>query len=276
MNKVLSKPGKLIDLLSNYENIDHAYEIQDARAINDNLKNSWLWTADFWTATNIDNTDVRYNLTDEPFNLIFRHASTAIPELLKSGFYVCNPEEMKELARPENSQTVYASELVYEKHTRACAIFDIETTHPMNLPESNLIMARRVFGRSNSQYANAMRKLRDNDVRNIDSIDIRFINPEYVFDNTTPGQSIAQICLLGPILETNSYFGADNVEANRDSWCLRGTPKIISGVNEKVTKYYDIGQVLEESFRTSSFAPDQLDILRSLMEKGDYKIIKGG
>jgi hypothetical protein len=47
-----------------------------------------------------------------------------------------------------------------------------------------------------------------------------------------------------------------------------GAPKIVSPT------YYDISKVITDGSRESSFAPDQVKILRNIMEQHNYKIIK--
>lgn len=206
--KVISEPDKLINLISQYETIDHAHEIQAARVDDNELKKYWLWISDFWPGRNMGDSKVSYFLADQPFNLIFKHASTAIPEISKNGFYKCNRDEMEELMLPSNSLEVRASDMDYTKTNDPYIYFIINTHKPFSLAPANLSMAMRVHGRTVEQYTKTMELLKSNGINNVSNTMIVSLNPQYILDNTKPGESIAGVSALNDFL-SGSIFDAN-------------------------------------------------------------------
>lgn len=135
--------------------------------------------------------------------------------------------------------------------------------------KENWNVAQFIFRDKAEEYFRFIR-----DKYNIDEITFYTVDKDVV-DNQK-GTLLTQLWLSG-LLVLRSGLNGCLMGLDYDCSRAHGVRKISAegASSQKILpKFYDVGQVVDEASRTSSFAPDQIKILRNILEQNNYQIIK--
>jgi hypothetical protein len=275
------KQGRLADIFPLFDRstIQHAYEIQKDRAVNQDLRVGF-WTADFPMYV-MDGKEAVLYMGRNKDNLVFDNITEATKQLReKNNYFINDRKNIDSVINSDTTLKVVLSDLKLKGDDSEWKYFEINTASKTDDKKNNYdslnsaqrALAERVHGKGQA-FVKTMEMLND---AGITITKVYILNPEYVKKNVLENGAIARGGFLDSFV-SNSNFLALYRYVDSNFGRLRGVllfsgvgaPKIVSPT------YYDISQVLTDGSRESSFAPDQIKILRNIMEQNNYKIIKG-
>ena len=223
--------GRLIDTYSQFqpETIQHSYEIQNDRRLSKCSKNNWFWTADFPMYKAEGKEPVLY-MADRSDNLIFQNIEEAIKQIRASNNYKPTEQGIKAVllaVEKGNAEKFALSDLKLKKHDDEFSYFEINTAKPEKLNEGQLKYAKRVHGRTDSDFSANMKMLND---AKIDNTRVYFLNPKYVLEQLKDNKDKAIARASGLLnFDINSNFIAVNRLVDYVVICLRGVRKVAEG-----------------------------------------------
>jgi len=277
----VTKQGRLAEIFPLFDRstIQHSDEIQVDRSLdissngnNAVLPKQYFWTADFPMYAMDGRKTILYMGRNKD-NLIFNDIIEATKQLQeKNNYFINNTKDIASVIDSDTTLRFALSDLRLKGDNSEWKHFEINTEKYDKLNDVQRKFAERVHGKG-QVFINTMEMLNNADI-NITNIYV--LNPEYVKANIPKNGALARGSFLDDFFNYSS-FGAYYGYVVNLSGRLRGVlsssgagaPKIVSPT------YYDISQVLTDGSRESSFAPDQVKILRNIMEQNNYKIIKG-
>jgi hypothetical protein len=280
LEQITSRRGLLSKsvLLFDRSTIQHSDEIQKNRfdEIRANkssavLPKQWFWTADFPMYV-MDDKEVVLYIGRGKDNLAFDNIVYATNQLIDIGNYFINDRKnIDAVINVDTTLKVVLSDLRLKGTDLEWRYIEIDTKKCDKLNTLERALAERVHGKGRAFYK-TMKMLSD---AGKTTTRIYTLNPEYVKKTVPENGAIARVSALD-LFGNNSYFGAVSRSVGRSSGRLRGVLLTSeAGASKIVTpKFYDISHVIAEGARTSSFAPDQVEILRSIMAQNNYRIIK--
>ncbi len=223
--------GRLIDTYSQFqpETIQHSYEIQNDRRLSKCSKNNWFWTADFPMYKAEGKEPVLY-MADRSDNLIFQNIEEAIKQIRASNNYKPTEQGIKAVllaVEKGNAEKFALSDLKLKKHDDEFSYFEINTAKPEKLNDAQVRFAKRVHGRTDSDFSANMKMLKD---AGIDTTRIYFLNPKYVLEQLKDDKDKA-IARASWLINfgSNSDFIAVVRLVDIVNGCLRGVRKVAEG-----------------------------------------------
>lgn len=230
-NQLENITGRLIDIYSQFqpETIQHASEIQNDRRAKKCSTSQWFWTADFPMYQSEGKEPILY-MADRADNLIFQNTEEAVKQIRASNNYRPTAEGIKTVlsaAEKGNALKMTLSDLKLKKHDDEFSYYEINTRKPEKLNGAQVRFAKRVHGRTDSDFLANMKMLKD---AGIGTTRIYFLNPKYVLKQLKDNKdgAIARASWLSSF-GLDSDFNAGDGVVGSGGGCLHGVHKVAEG-----------------------------------------------
>ena len=281
--KLENPQGKLLVVARQVDlsTVQHACEIQKDRLTDMTLRDMSFWTADFPLYTMEDregkfdlNGDVFLYLADRKHNLAFQHIDDAVADIKANDNFFPDDSDIGSVINAKSTLRVRVNDLGLQGTDDEWLYFEIDTKNYSKMDKFQRPVAERVHGKG--RVLDRTMKMLSDEGKEKTSVGI--LNPKYVQKKLQEHgkQSLARVFALDSFVN-NSVASAGSRDVDDYGGRLRGVLLTsVAGKQEIIApKFYDISQVIAESSRESSFAPDQIKIMQNILEQNNYKIIKG-
>ena len=223
-------------------------EIAKERITNRELRNIWLWTANFGMYT-VENDEEFLYFGGREANLIFNNIGEAAKQLLENQNYKPTPSEIQAVhdsVQARHTLKVKLSDLSLTVDNDEWCHFSIDTANWQNMNDTQKLFAERVYGsmkeredpqtkKKASDFAEYMEELRK---AGKTTTNVYVLNPTYVKSHVPEGGALVRACWLDGF-GYDSDFDAGGRGVDYANGALRGVRRVRVAEGDTAQKAYE-------------------------------------